>query len=68
MQSQAPALVSLSEACRILGVSRPTLFRRLADGTIPAVQLGPRRFVARCFLDQLIGTPDQAQASDQEAR
>jgi excisionase family DNA binding protein len=31
-----------SQAARILGVSRPTVFRYMRDGIVPTIRIGPR--------------------------
>jgi excisionase family DNA binding protein len=38
-----PRLLTLDEAARRLRVSKATVWRRVRDGSIPAVQLGGRR-------------------------
>jgi len=49
-------LLSISEYAELSGISTITVFRRLKDGTIPFVQLGPRRFIPKAFLDEQIQT------------
>lgn len=41
LPAQRP-LLSVEEGRQILGISRSTMYRRIADGTIPVVRLGPR--------------------------
>lgn len=38
----APTLVSIAQAAERAGVSRDTIRRRIADGSLPAARLGPR--------------------------
>lgn len=40
--STPPAYVTIAQAAERLGVSRDTIRRRIADGTVPAVRVGPR--------------------------
>ena len=47
-----PLLISISEACRIAGVSRSELYRRLAAGQIAAKKLGVRTRVVLSSLRQ----------------
>lgn len=41
----APLLLSIKEACRLLGVSRTTLYGELAAGRLRSVTVGRRRFI-----------------------
>jgi excisionase family DNA binding protein len=36
-----PEAVSVSEACRVLSISRATASRRIADGSIHTIRIGP---------------------------
>jgi excisionase family DNA binding protein len=45
--THARHLVSIGQAADYAGVSTKTLRRRIADGTIPAVRLGPRAIRVR---------------------
>ena len=36
-----PEVVPISEACRVLRISRATASRRIADGSIRAIHIGP---------------------------
>lgn len=47
-------LLSISAAADYLGISRQTFHRRLNDGSIPSVKLGPRRYIARATLESII--------------
>ena len=43
MATASDRLLTVKEVMALLGISKVTLYRRLADGTIPAgVRLGPR--------------------------
>lgn len=44
-------LATLKEAASFLGISMPTMRRRIADGTVGVVRLGPR--VIRIHPDEL---------------
>lgn len=45
--------LSKSEAAKLLGVSLPTINRRLRDGSIPFVKIGARVLVPAEFLSKL---------------
>ena len=49
-------LLTVSQAADYLGISRPTFYRRLEDGTIPFVQLGPRRYIPADVLEKILAT------------
>lgn len=40
-----PLLVSVAEACRLLGVARTTIYAMIADGRLEAVKVRRRRLV-----------------------
>lgn len=48
-----PETYSIDEVARILGMSRPTISRRIDDGDIPAIRIGIRRVVPRAYIDRL---------------
>lgn len=52
----APSLISITQASERAGVSRDTIRRRIADGSLPAVRLGPR--LIRLGLDYGVGIYD----------
>lgn len=49
--SKSPLFVSINQAAEILGVSRSTIDRRIADGTIPSRKLGARVLIAKSAID-----------------
>jgi excisionase family DNA binding protein len=51
-----PLLISLTEACRLLGISRPMIERWVADGRIVSVLFGRRRLIETKELNRLIRT------------
>lgn len=50
---------SRQEAAEALGLSLPTITRRLADGSIPHTKLGSRVLIPSAFLDNLLEKTDQ---------
>jgi excisionase family DNA binding protein len=47
--------VPIAEACRVLSISRATASRRIADGSIKAVHIGPTIRVPVAELRRLVG-------------
>jgi excisionase family DNA binding protein len=47
-------VISRPEAAQLLGISVPTLDRRLRDGDIPSIKLGGRRLVPRTAIDAIV--------------
>lgn len=45
---------TLDESAEKLRISRPTLYRRLNDGTIPSVKIGGRRLVPSSFFEEFL--------------
>lgn len=57
-------LLSLTEAAAICGVSQKTIRRRISDGTLPAVRVGPKLVKIRTTdLDALVRPIPAAVAS-----
>jgi excisionase family DNA binding protein len=52
--AEAVRLLSIKEACRILGLSRTTLYAQMASGRLQSVTVGRRRFVPREAIDVFI--------------
>jgi excisionase family DNA binding protein len=50
----AARLLSIKDACRILGLSRTTLYAQLASGQLRSVTVGRRRFIPRDAIDEFI--------------
>ena len=55
--------VSLSEAARLLDISRPTLYKKIEDEGIEVVDLGPR--TKRIRVADLLATSGKSTPSDQ---
>jgi len=49
-----PLLISRDAAAKLLGISRRTLERMIADGTVPSRVLRRRRLVPRAFLMAMV--------------
>jgi excisionase family DNA binding protein len=50
-----PEAVPISEACRVLSISRATASRRIADGSLLAIRIGPTIRVPVAELRRLVG-------------
>lgn len=48
---------SVAEVAHSLGVSRPLVYRLIAEGQIPATELGRRLTVPAWWVDQALGVP-----------
>jgi len=51
-----PRLLSIKQACRLLGLSRTTFYALLASGKLRSVTIGRRRFVPSDAIDEFITT------------
>jgi excisionase family DNA binding protein len=51
---QVPRLLSIKQACRLLGLSRTTLYALLASGELRSVSIGRRRFVPSDAIEEFI--------------
>ncbi len=58
-------LYTIPAAAKALGISVVTVFRRLKDGSIPFVQLGPRRYIPAAFIETL-ATPMASKGAENE--
>ena len=52
-----PLRVPIEEAARLLGISRPTMFRRIQRGEITAVKDGRRTLVTAAELERYAALP-----------
>jgi excisionase family DNA binding protein len=52
--AEAARLLSIKEACRILGLSRTTLYGQLASGRLRSVTVGRRRFIRHDAIEEFI--------------
>lgn len=53
-QPGAEAFLDVEGACRLLGVSRPTLYLWMKSGELAYAQLGGRRRIRRVDLDRFV--------------
>jgi excisionase family DNA binding protein len=51
---------SISEAIRATGLSRTTLYNKMADGQLRSVKVGTRRLINAASLRALVGANDNA--------
>lgn len=62
--AETPRLLSIKQACRILGLSRTSLYARMASGQLRSVTVGRRRFVPREAIEEFIaGLPTEYRRS-----
>jgi excisionase family DNA binding protein len=54
--AETPRLLSIKQACRILGLGRSNLYTMMASGRVRSVTVGRRRFVPREAIDEFIAT------------
>lgn len=62
-ESQQPLTVSVSDAVRLTGVKRTTLYAAMSDGRLRYSHVGRRRLVDFESLRRLVGVADAEQAS-----
>jgi excisionase family DNA binding protein len=55
-QGLEPRLLSLKQACQVLGISRTSLYALLASNQLQSVTVGRRRFVTREAIDEFIAS------------
>jgi excisionase family DNA binding protein len=53
--SELPALLSVEQACELLGLSRSAGYRAVAAGDLPSVRFGCRLYVPTARLLELLG-------------
>jgi excisionase family DNA binding protein len=51
---ETPRLLSIRCSCRILGISRTSLYALMASGQLRSVTIGRRRFVPSDAIDEFI--------------
>jgi excisionase family DNA binding protein len=52
---ELPALLSVEQACELLGLSRSAGYRAVATGDLPSVRFGCRLYVPTARLLELLG-------------
>lgn len=64
MASDLPALtVSTTEAARLLGISRPTVYELLRQNAFPSFQVGTRRLIPVAGLQAWVAAQSEPDAS-----
>jgi hypothetical protein len=56
MSSPRPLFYSVPKAAKLLTISTRSAWRRVADGTLPTIQIGHRRLVPSSAIDRLAGS------------
>ena len=56
---ELPALLSIEQACELLGLSRSAGYRAAAAGHIPTIRWGHRLYVPTARLLQLVGVASE---------
>ena len=57
-----PPLLSVEQACELLGVSRSVGYRAAASGDLPTLRWGRRVYVPTARLLELLGLPTEEKA------
>jgi excisionase family DNA binding protein len=61
-QTDLPPLLSVEQACELLGVSRSAGYRAAATGDLPTLRWGRRLYVPTARLLALLGLPMEEKA------
>jgi excisionase family DNA binding protein len=61
-RSGLPPLLSVEQACKLLGVSRSVGYRAAASGDLPTLRWGRRLYVPTARLLELLGLPAEEKA------
>jgi excisionase family DNA binding protein len=61
-RADLPALLSVEQACELLGVSRSVGYRAAASGDLPTLRWGRRLYVPSARLLELLGLPAEEKA------
>jgi len=56
---ELPALLSIEQACELLGLSRSAGYRAAAAGHIPTIRWGHRLYIPTARLLQLVGVASE---------
>jgi excisionase family DNA binding protein len=60
--NELPPLLSVEQACELLGVSRSVGYRAAASGDLPTLRWGRRVYVPTARLLELLGVPAEEKA------
>jgi excisionase family DNA binding protein len=52
----ASPVMSVGEVARLFGVTKPTIYRRIQRGELPALHFGKAVVVPRAKLEEMLGT------------
>ena len=52
--AEPPFLLSIAEACLVLGIGRSKLYELIADGSLPLRKIGRKSLIARADLVELV--------------
>jgi excisionase family DNA binding protein len=63
----AALLLTADQACRVLNVSRPTLYRLMGDGSLLSLRVRGRRMFRRADLERFVGRPAKSAKEAQTA-
>lgn len=47
-------VLSIAETCKALGITKPTLYKLINDGTLRTLKIGTRRVIRRAALDEML--------------
>lgn len=54
---------SVAETCDSIGITRPTLYKLIADGRLRSVKIGTRRIITADSLNELLNNDTEARRS-----
>lgn len=47
-----------ADVAKLFGISMPTTYKRIGDGTFPSIRLGQKIYVYRDAIDRMLAGPD----------
>jgi excisionase family DNA binding protein len=60
MESSEKLVLTIEEAGKLLGLSRPTAYKLAKNGTLPTIKLGRKIFISKIQLQRLLNGDFQA--------
>ena len=61
MQSLQPAVYTVTQVAKLLGLSRASAYARVQDGSIPSVRIGSRILIPRKAFERLLDSANVAE-------